>query len=427
MSKKHRNDFTEKDKTGEVISWVVIFILLFAFFPLGLLFLFLKLRGSISSSGTRNTTSNKEDNRYRNAVSVKYTDVTPQAPKPQTTTETQAKPETQTQNPQTQETPRVEASYAKNGKIRNPLKKKTGKFISAVMLVISISLIIVGFVGIANVLQQLFGHMTTNWFLIAMSAFFFLGGFATFLSRNVVARRYSRFKNYFAFIGERGVVPLFELAQVAGVSVKAANRDLHMMINNGYLADGVYIDNELECLVLSPLEAQRLRMEIKGMAADSSPVSPIADDTMQDSYSNVLAEFYEVNSFIVDEEISEKVSHLAGVTAKIFKIVDETPEKKSQLKRFMSYYLPTTMKLVRSYVTLEKQGIRGENIAGAKKNIGNILDTLSTGFEQQLDMLFRADALDIAADISVPENLMQQDGLMNNGAAFQVTGAAQFK
>jgi len=414
LSKKHRNNFTGEDKTGEVISWVVIFILLFAFFPLGLLFLFLKLRGSIGFSDSKTSSSYKDNDRYRNAVPVKYTAVEPQAPIAQV-------PNPQIPESQTPESQYASAPYTKTGKVRHPLKKKTGRLISAVMLVISIALVIVGFIGIANVLQQLFGQMTTNWFLIAMSAFFLLGSAATFLSRNVVARRYSRFKNYFAFIGERGIVPLSELAQVSGASVKAANRDLHMMINNGYLADSAYIDNELECLVLSPIEAQKLRMEIKGMtAADSPSVSSVAGDAEQDSYSAVLADFNEVNSFIVDEEISRKVSHLAEVTAKIFKIVDETPEKKSQLKRFISYYLPTTMKLVRSYVTLEKQGIRGENIAGAKENIGNILDTLRTGFEQQLDMLFRADALDIAADISVLENLMQQDGLMNNGSAFQV-------
>jgi len=86
----------------------------------------------------------------------------------------------------------------------------------------------------------------------------------------------------------------------------------------------------------------------------------------------------------------------------------------------MSYYLPTTLKLVRSYATLEKQGIKGENIVGTKQSIGNILDTLLTGYEQQLDKLFKSDAIDIAADINVLENLMQQDGLVSDKQEFQV-------
>jgi hypothetical protein len=414
LGSRHGNNFNDEDKTGEVISWVVIFILLIAFFPLGLLFLFLKLRGSLGSSSshkTKKTTSHPThtNTKYQNAIPVKYKEVgsppgAAQATAPHTANFHVAKP----------------APSAKKGKIRNPLKKKSGRFISAAMLVISILMVALGLAGAASVMQQFFENAGISWLGIVMSAFLLIGSATTFLSRNVVARRYSRFKNYFAFIGDRGVVPFAELAQVAGVSVKRAIRDLHMMINNGHLYEGTYIDNELECLVISPVEAEKLRMEIKnGFATGATPSSDAVNDVEQSSDIAVLKELREINSLIVDEGISEKVSHLTEVTEKIFKIVDEAPEKRNQLRRFISYYLPTTTKLVRSYITLEKQGVKGENIAGAKENIGNILDTLRTGYEQQLDMLFKSDALDIAADINVLENLMQQDGLMNSGSGFQ--------
>jgi len=86
----------------------------------------------------------------------------------------------------------------------------------------------------------------------------------------------------------------------------------------------------------------------------------------------------------------------------------------------MNYYLPTTLKLLRSYATLEKQGINGENITSAKENIGRILDTLATGYAQQLDQLFESDVIDIAADINVLENLMQQDGLTGEKPGMRV-------
>jgi 5-bromo-4-chloroindolyl phosphate hydrolysis protein len=91
----------------------------------------------------------------------------------------------------------------------------------------------------------------------------------------------------------------------------------------------------------------------------------------------------------------------------------------------MSYYLPTTLKLVRSYATLEKQGVKGENITSTKKSIGEILDTLSVGYEQQLDQLFKSDAIDIAADINVLENLMQQDGLTGEKSGFQTAAGSR--
>jgi len=296
-------------------------------------------------------------------------------------------------------------SSKKNIKKRTRFEKKIGKGLPTLLLLVSIGLFFAGVASLAS----------WNEFL-GFGIPFFLGSVIAFLSRNNISRRYGRYKNYFAFIDGRGIVPISDIAQMAGLSIRAVKRDLQAMINNDYLAGGTYIDNELECLVLSAEAADKMRSEILG----AQDIVEYADYSQIDQYAANLAELREVNAFINDETISQKVSRLEDLTAKIFKIVEEAPEKKPQLRRFMSYYLPTTLKLVRSYATLEKQGVKGENILNAKASISNILDTLSTGFEQQLDQLFKSDALDIATDVSVLENLMQQDGLTGSKTEFQV-------
>jgi len=368
MDSQNRGNYSDNDKTGEVISWVIIFILLVTIWPLGLILLFKKLRGYAKPA---------------------------------------QKTSVQTQNPK----------VLKNKK-RHPLQKKTGKFISTVLLLISIVMMAFGIVGASTAIGQILGAQSIDWYNIGMSSFYLFGGLGMFLSRNVVSHRLSRYKNYYAFINERGIVPLSDLAQVGGASIKTVKRDLQTMINNGYLSQGAYIDNELECLVLSAEDAQRLRMEIR----DSQDDLLQSEDVQPNQYIAILAELREVNSSIADEAISKKVVYLEELTAKIFRIVEETPEKQSELRRFMNYYLPTTLKLVRSYAMLEKQGVKGENIVNAKQSICNILDTLSTGYEQQLDKLFISDAIDIAADINVLENLMQQDGLTDDKPELQVMG-----
>ena len=47
----------------------------------------------------------------------------------------------------------------------------------------------------------------------------------------------------------------------------------------------------------------------------------------------------------------------------------------------------------------------------SKENIENILDLLVTGFEQQVDQLFKNETIDISSDISVLETMIQKDGL----------------
>ena len=77
----------------------------------------------------------------------------------------------------------------------------------------------------------------------------------------------------------------------------------------------------------------------------------------------------------------------------------------------MSYYLPTTLKLLRTYSSLERQGIEGDNIDAAKEDIERILDTLVKGFAGQLDRLFQNEVIDISTDIEVLETMMKRDDL----------------
>ena len=100
--------------------------------------------------------------------------------------------------------------------------------------------------------------------------------------------------------------------------------------------------------------------------------------------------------------------------AKIFGIVRKKPERIGEIRKFMNYYLPTTLKLLDSYAMLEEQGIEGDNITASKKQISQIMDTLIKSFEKQLDQLFSSQALDISSDIEVMENMLAADGLKDS-------------
>ena len=85
--------------------------------------------------------------------------------------------------------------------------------------------------------------------------------------------------------------------------------------------------------------------------------------------------------------------------------------KSPQLHSFLSYYLPTTLKILRAYAQLEDQEVNGENISAAMERIENMMDKVVEGFEKQLDQLFQGDALDITADVEVLERMLAKDGL----------------
>ena len=124
-----------------------------------------------------------------------------------------------------------------------------------------------------------------------------------------------------------------------------------------------------------------------------------------------LSEMHRLNDSIEDPKISAQIDHMEAVTAKIIAHVVEHPRKLPQIRKFLNYYLPTTLKLLNAYDRMDAAGISGANIDGTMGKIETMMDTVATAFDRQLDALFGDEALDISTDITVLENLLSQEGL----------------
>jgi len=124
-----------------------------------------------------------------------------------------------------------------------------------------------------------------------------------------------------------------------------------------------------------------------------------------------LSEMRRLNDAIEDSKISAQIDHLEEVTRKIIDQVVAEPKKLPQIRKFMSYYLPTTLKILNAYDRMDSVGISGQNIDTTKGKVEGMLDTIVTAFDKQLDSLFGAEALDISTDITVLENLLAREGL----------------
>ncbi len=124
-----------------------------------------------------------------------------------------------------------------------------------------------------------------------------------------------------------------------------------------------------------------------------------------------LSEMRRLNEAIEDEVISHRIDQLEDTTGKIIDQVVAHPEKLPQIRKFMNYYLPTTLKILNAYDRMGSTGVSGENIDGTMQKIEVMLDTIVMAFHKQLDALFRDEAMDIASDITVMENLLAREGL----------------
>ena len=144
--------------------------------------------------------------------------------------------------------------------------------------------------------------------------------------------------------------------------------------------------------------------------APSSTGDPKIDALIQEK-DRALQEMRRLNDAIEDEIISRRIDQLEDTTGKIIDQVVAHPEKLSQIRTFMNYYLPTTLKILNAYDRMGAAGVSGENIDSTMQRIETMMDTIVMAFHKQLDALFRDDAMDIASDITVLENLLAQEGL----------------
>ena len=127
-----------------------------------------------------------------------------------------------------------------------------------------------------------------------------------------------------------------------------------------------------------------------------------------------ITEMKRLDDNIADPTISAQIVRLQQLTDKIFAQVEQHPEKLPQIRKFMNYYLPTTLKILNAYDRMGEQGVSGENITSTMQKVEGMMSTIITAFEKQLDSLFGSEAMDISTDMVVLENMMAREGLTDD-------------
>lgn len=194
----------------------------------------------------------------------------------------------------------------------------------------------------------------------------------------------------------------------------------------------------LSCAVVSAIVYAILRIVMRGKKAEEPPKAaepeqpqpkqaekqpepqPEREEKLPPELQSVIyqgkraiADIRRLNDEIPDERMSAQIDLIERLTAQIFDCVRQHPEKLSQIRQFLNYYLPTTIKLMEQYVTLQNQSVKTENITEGMQKIEDLLDKVIVAFQRQLDALFESDVVDITADIRVMEQMMASEGLTN--------------
>lgn len=149
-------------------------------------------------------------------------------------------------------------------------------------------------------------------------------------------------------------------------------------------------------------------------AAEPSPYSPEVQAVIQEGRT-ALKEMGRLYASIPNPEIRSRINELMSVSDKIIRDAIDDPADVPQIRKFLDFYLPTTIRLLNAYDRMCAQEFGGENITGSMQRIEEMLDTTIAAYKKQLDALFANQAADIQMDIDTMNTMLAREGLGGKG------------
>ena len=195
-------------------------------------------------------------------------------------------------------------------------------------------------------------------------------------------------------------IPMYTLAGLAGSAAVSAAAAVVAYYTAGFI------------LSKRPAKAEPEPEPVKKEEPALSPeVQAIIDDGKR-----AIKEMGRLYTSIKNNDIRRRINELMRISDKIVQDAVSDPSDVPQIRKFLDYYLPTTIKLLNAYDRMSDQGIEGENLSKSMSSIEDMLDTAIDAFKKQLDSLFANQALDIETDISVMNQMLAREGLSDDDA-----------
>ncbi len=247
-------------------------------------------------------------------------------------------------------------------------------------------------------------------------------------------RQLSRFEDYQRILDNKTYVKIQTLAEMTDKSEKFVLKEIRQMILKKWFRQG-HLDDQNTTLITSDasyeqyLETARNALEMKEkdkrekerlekeamerQAAQDAEFAGLPEETKQAIVQGLsyIEEIHRANDLIEGEEMSEKLARMEYSVRMIINRIKQEPGLTTEVRRLMSYYLPTAVKLLGAYIDLDAQEKDSENIRKSKKEIEDTIDTLNMAFDKLFDSLFDETNLDISTDAQVMKTLLEQEGL----------------
>lgn len=163
---------------------------------------------------------------------------------------------------------------------------------------------------------------------------------------------------------------------------------------------------------------QRTEASASRARRDAQPPKETAD-TETDEASEIIREgraamrrIRHANDLIPDPALSAQIDSIENSCGQILSVLEQRPQLLSQLRTFLRYYLPTTLRLLEARAKLE-------NDAGSPKarevraRISQAVGEIDKAFRKQAEALDEYRFIDLESEMDVMRDMLKADGLID--------------
>ncbi len=117
---------------------------------------------------------------------------------------------------------------------------------------------------------------------------------------------------------------------------------------------------------------------------------------------------------VENPDLRRSTDSICATLDKMLDHIDAHPQQAGQMKKFMQYYLPVLLKILKRYDEIENKELTSAESRQLLISITKTAKDLEIAFQNKLNELFSGDVMDADAEIKVLDTMLRNDGLLKD-------------
>ena len=223
----------------------------------------------------------------------------------------------------------------------------------------------------------------------------------------------------FFIAGPFGILGVYLVFHVLKKMEREQADQEHENAKQRWSSSGTYRDED--CTVMDEREAERRRQAEQAAARAQRREKRYAEPFIADDASiedviragyGALGDIREANDVIADEALSAQIDSIEASCRQILAILEQRPQLLGELRTFLRYYLPTTLRLLDARAKLEDSA-RTAKAREVRARIGEAVGVIDKAFLKQAEALDAYRFLDLESEMDVLRDMLRADGLID--------------